>query len=289
MITNLTGDLSKLFIRGKTGLRAEIAASSEYSDISEYSVTAGSSSESGNPAEIAVLVDDGDVTVTAKVTDARGFSATMSQTITVFPYSRPKITPYTGYSEVICERAKATGEPDKNGTYLSIKAGKRFSSFVYDGSELNSCRLRYRYKISSAHQFGDWDTLLDNGSQETEIQVLIDEIISSTSHSYDIEISAIDALDGEHILSFPIMTSAVSFALFDGVDGAGFGKYPEEPHVVDIASHMTLRVRGKLESLGENCCCLYQWTAYQQQHETGIVECCEGGLEGQGHSLGMSQ
>ena len=42
------------------------------------------------------------------------------------------------------------------------------------------------------------------------------------------------------------LSEAVSFVLYDGPDGAGFGKYPEAAHVVDIASHMTLRVRGKL-------------------------------------------
>ena len=47
-------------------------------------------------------------------------------------------------------------------------------------------------------------------------------------------------------MTFQIMTEAVSFVLYDGPDGAGFGKYPEAPHVVDIASHMTLLVRGRL-------------------------------------------
>jgi len=61
-----------------------------------------------------------------------------------------------------------------------------------------------------------------------------------------VEIEAADALGGTHTLTFQIMTEAVSFVLYDGPDGAGFGKYPEAPHVVDIASHMTLRVRGKL-------------------------------------------
>lgn len=249
-ITSCTDALAPLYIRGKTGLNANISATSAYSDIAEYEVTAGSVGAKGNPGIIDVLANDGNIPVTVKVTDARGFSRTVTENIYVYPYSRPKIVPYSGYSDIVCERAKATGELHSDGTYLAIMAGKRFTSIVKDGVELNSCRLRYRYKPTTLETFGDWVTLLADGSAESEIQVLAGNVVSNTSASYDIELSVIDAVGGEHTIRFPVMTSAISFVLYDGVDGAAFGKYPEEPHVVDIASHMTLRVRGRLEVLG---------------------------------------
>lgn len=252
VVTDLTGDLAELYIRGKTGLKAEFSASSEYSTIQSFSVSAGSVSAQGNPAVIDVLVNEGDVRVTAKVTDARGFSATVTASIYVLPYRKPKIAPFTGYNDVICERAKATGELSSDGTYLAIKAGKSFSSFIVNGVERNACQLRYRYKVSNAADYNDWVVLLGNDSAETELSVLIGNVVSSTATSYNVEISALDVLGGEHSIVFQVMTEAVSFVLYDGVDGAGFGKYPEEPHVVDIASHMTLRVRGKLEVLGSD-------------------------------------
>lgn len=264
VISSLEGDLAGLYIRGRTGLKAQITASSPYSTIAAYQVSAGDVSAKGNPATITYLVNDGQVTVEAKVTDARGFSRTHSQKIQVLSYSRPKIVPYTGYAEVICERALEDGQLNSSGTYLAIKAGKSFSSFQVDGKERNSCSLRYRFKVSSAPEYGAWMVLLDSTSAEKEIQVLVRDVVPSTSRSYDIEISAIDALGGEHILRFAIMTSAISFVLYDGVDGAGFGKYPEEPHVVDIAAHMTLKVRGKLEVLGA------KWTSLGLN--TGVAE-----------------
>lgn len=249
-ITSCTDALAPLYIRGKTGLNAKISATSEYSNIAEYEVTAGSVCAKGNPGIIDVLANDGNVSVTVKVTDARGFSRTVTQNIYVYPYSRPKIVPYTGYSDIVCERAKATGELHSDGTYLAIMAGKRFTSIMKDGTELNRCTLRYRFKPTTTDIFGDWVTLLADGSAESEIQVLAGNVVSNTSASYDIELSVIDAVGGEHTIRFPVMTSAISFVLYDGVDGAAFGKYPEEPHVVDIAAHMTLRVRGRLEVLG---------------------------------------
>lgn len=251
-ITSCTDALAPLYIRGKTGLNANISATSAYSDIAEYEVTAGSVGAKGNPGIIDVLANDGTVPVTVKVTDARGFSRTVAENIYVYPYSRPKIVPYTGYSDIVCERAKATGELHSDGTYLAIMAGKRFTSIVKDGAELNSCRLRYRFKPTTVDTFGDWVTLLADGSAETEIKLLAGNVVSNTNASYDIELSAIDLVGSEHVIRFSVMTSAISFVLYDGVDGAAFGKYPEEPHVVDIAQHMTLRVRGRLEVLGSS-------------------------------------
>lgn len=276
VVTGLTGDLAGLYIRGRTGLKAEFTASSDYSTIQNYAVSAGSVSAKGNPATIETLMNEGTVQVTATVTDARGFSRTVTTSISVLPYQKPKITPYSGYSEVICERAKSTGELSADGTYLAIRAGKNFSSFVLNGTERNSCRLRYRYKVSSAEEYGDWVLLLGSNSEQTQTSILVGGVVSSTSTSYDIELEAIDALNGRHTLHFQIMTSHISFVLYDGVDGAGFGKYPEAPHVVDIAAHMTLLVRGKLVVLGADWEPLpFASGVYESSYDLGRVEDCK--------------
>lgn len=250
-ISSLPDAFAGLYMRGKTGLKAEFTATSTYSTIAEYSLVTGSQSATGNPASIELLVSEGEVKVTAKVTDARGFSTSVSTTITVMAYSLPKVVPYTGYSEIICERALASGELSSKGTYLAIKAGKSFSSVQLDGVEMNNCELRYRWKPNGADTYTDWITLLAEGSADTEISLLVGNIVASLQTSYMVQIEAVDTLDGSHVLTFQIMTEAVSFVLYDGEDGAGFGKYPEAPHVVDIAAHMTLLVRGKMQVLGD--------------------------------------
>lgn len=246
VVTDLTGDLAELYIRGKTGLKAEFSATSDYSTIKTCSVTAGSVGASGNPAVIDLLVNEGNVRVTAKVTDARGFSSSVTAEIHVLPYQKPKVTPYSGYGGIVCERAKATGELSSDGTYLAIMAGKSFSSFVVNGVERNACELRYRYKTADAAEFGNWVTLLSKTDSRTEVSMLIGGVVPSTFTSYTVELEAIDSLGGMHELFFQIMTERISMVLFDGEDGVGFGKYPEEAHVVDIAAHMKLIVRGKM-------------------------------------------
>ena len=245
-LSDLGSDFEGVYLRGKTGLRARITAESAYSYLTDYMVTAGSLSAEGNPAVISLLVNDGTVRVTARVTDARGFSATASTTINVLPYTSPKVIPYSGYSQVICERAKENGELSSDGTYLAIRAGRSFSSVVLGGEEKNRCALRYRWKLGSGAEYGQWISLLNDTSPENQISVLISDVVSSLEKSYTVQIEAVDNLGGSHVMTFQIMTEAVSFVLYDGPDGAGFGKYPESPHVVDIASHMTLLVRGRL-------------------------------------------
>ncbi len=245
-LTSLTGELAHIWIRGKTGIQATMRAQSAYSEIAGYSFTVGSARAEGNPAAIELLADDGEVAYTARVTDARGFSRSVTGTIYVYPYRAPKIVPYRGQSNIVCERAKLTGELSSEGTCLAIRAGKDCSSLVKDGVNLNSCVLRYRYKEAISDTYGDWVTLLEADSESNAVSELIGGVVTSTENSYDVELGVLDSLGSEHSMIFRIMTGAVSFVLYDGVDGAGFGKYPEQPHVVDIAAHMTLHVRGKM-------------------------------------------
>lgn len=247
VVTNLTGALAGVYIRGLTGVKGTMNASSGYSTISRYALKIGSSTVSGNPATLNPIQSEGTVAVEATATDARGFSRTVTTSIQVLPYQQPSVVPCAGASRVVCDRATADGAISANGTYLCIQAGKSFSSLVAGGAEQNGCVLQYRYKIASAASFGEWVTLLGAGSTDTEIQVLLGNIVTSTITSYVVELRALDNMGGHRELQFQIGTEHISFALFDGEDGAAFGKYPEDAHVVDIAEHMLLRVRGRLE------------------------------------------
>lgn len=246
VVSDLEGDLGAVYIRGFSGIRAAFDAQSEYSEIDSYSLSVGTQKASGNPATITTLQDEGTVSVTATVTDKRGYSSTVTTSVMILPYRTPRVSPYTGENDVICVRAKSTGEISSDGIYLLIKASMSFSSLISDGVELNSCVLRFRYKMSTVSGFGAWITLIAAGSAENQINTILSNVVPSTSTSYNIEISAVDAVGNESVSAFTIMTDAVSFHLFNGPDGAAFGKYAEEPHVVEIAPHMKLIVRGDM-------------------------------------------
>lgn len=249
-VSNLGSAFEGLYIRGKTGIQAQMEASSDYSRIVSCQLTVGSTTAEGNPAVIDTLVSEGNVRVVAKVTDARGYSTAVTAYIEVLPYKRPRITPYPGYSAVICERALENGELSSQGTYLAIRAGVEYTSILLDGKDLNQCWLAYRWRLGNAGSFTNWEDILWSGTGAKDVSMLIGNIVTSLETSYVVELIVEDEFE-HHIMSFQIMTEAVSFVLYDGPDGAGFGKYPEAPHVVDIASHMTLIVRGGMQVLGE--------------------------------------
>lgn len=245
-ISDLPSAFDGAYIRGKTGIQARMNASSDCSEISSYALSVGSQRATGETAEIAMLMADGDLEVKATATDARGYSTTVTMSIFVHPYRTPKVIPYGNQSSVICERAKENGELTPNGTMLAILAGKRYTGIQINGEERNFCTLRYCIKANGQKEYGAWETLLGDNSEENQISTLIENAVGELKSSYMVQIEAADTLGGSHVLTFQIMTEAVSFVLYDGPDGAAFGKFAEAPNVVDVADHMTLLVRGKL-------------------------------------------
>ena len=238
--------LEGVYLRGKTGLRATVHAVSDYGTLTEYSLRVGLQRAAGNPAVVELLSEAGQLRVVAAVTDSRGYCAQQETAISVLPYQRPRIVPAEGLDRVICQRADKQGDLSPQGTFLAIRAGCRFSGIPGPEGERNGCTLRCRWKRSREPSFGRWTNL-----GEGTVSQVISGVVTDPKTTYEVELSALDRLGGEHRMCFPIMTQAVSFALYHGTDGAAFGKYPELSHVVDVADHMTLLVRGRLEVRGE--------------------------------------
>ena len=271
------------YLRGKTGLQADFLGDSDCSDITEYTLSLGSETVHGNPAKIPVLSLAGLLKVRGQVRDLRGFTGSVTQEIQVVPYGKPRVVPASGKETVICQRALASGALSPQGTFLAIQAGVRFTSVIYENQEQNSAVLRYRIRQGEG-TFGPWNVLNQPG--ETEVKALIPDAVSSLQHSYQVELSAVDALGEENRTRFEIMSQAISFVLYDGVDGAAFGKYPESPHVVDLAPQMTLLVRGKLDNRGEVWEDLGLAPGIQPpQPETGRAEGCAMRLSGGSHVI----
>ena len=236
------------YLRGKTGLQAEFTADSPVSQIEGCFLTVGRAQAEGNPAVIRMLEDPGLLHVVGRVRDQRGFTASLEREIQVLPYEKPRVIPIAGAKTIVCQRAEKSGALSQQGTCLAIRAGIRYTEIQKEGIQENSCTLRYRWKTGEG-AFGPWIPLLSPG--QTQVSTLIEGIVTSLQKSYQVELSALDTLGEEDRVLFTVMTQAISFALYDGTDGAAFGKYPELPHTVDLAPQMTLLVRGRLELRGE--------------------------------------
>ena len=232
------------WLRGKTGLRADFQPVSDCSEIESCEIRAGILTAEGNPAILTILEDAGLLKVVAAVRDSRGFTASLTREIQVIPYEKPRLTPGPGESKPLCCRADQNGTLSPAGTCLLIRAGILFTDL--DGRNKGVLSLRIR---RGEEPFGDFQDL--SLGPDGSMDGILPGIQLSRKHSYEAELRVRDSLNEETVTKFSILSQAVSFSLYDGVDGAAFGKYPETPHVVDLAEHMTLLVRGRLELRGE--------------------------------------
>lgn len=208
-ISSLGSAFSGLYIQNLTKVDGKISASGKY----------GASIKSTQFAPSGYLTQTGDVTVTAKATDSRGYVGSTSQTITVIPYSKPAVLPASGQSAVLCGRCNEEGSFIDAGTYLRIVAKRSYSTITADGVQKNFCTMRFRVNG------GDWQTLLSPTNTNNEVDTVIPGVTLSLTEAYSVEIGVVDDIGNTASITKSIPTDKVDIHLREGGGGIAFGKY----------------------------------------------------------------
>lgn len=249
-VSSLGSPFSSLYLQGLSKVDANFSATGKYNaTISSYSMSVLSKSY-GSPYTSAYLSQSGTLTVTGKCTDSRGFTQTKTSTITVIPYAKPSVIPYSGETAIVCRRCTSDGTFSSSGTYLRIKAGRKFSTVTSGGTQNNYCLLQYRYKTESATSFSAWKTLLAKTATGNYADVTLSGIVSSATTSYVVQIQAVDDVgETSSLLEFAIPTDQVTFHLREGGKGVGIGKYAENDESFEVADDWD--VTGRVYSLGK--------------------------------------
>lgn len=229
-VLSQTGDIPSVFdglyIQGKTGVKADFTASSTYSTISSYNMVADGRTYSGNPSTSDVFATPGSKTITGTVTDARGYYTQNSETITVIPYSKPKIVPYSGEKSIICTRCKQDGTISDDGMFLKIKCGRSYSKVESDGVQKNYSDIKYSV-VTSGLSHTNFVPLLGTSDTDDYVDVALDGLVTSTNTSYSVQLKIMDIMGEESSYFFTIPTASIDFHLREGGNGAAFGKYSE--------------------------------------------------------------
>ena len=223
---DLPEKFSGVYVQGRSAIKAQVDAEGEYSDIASYSLTALGKAYTGNPAVTNVLSISGGVSVKSTVTDKRGYARSVTNEVLYYPYSSPSVAPTDGRTQVVCKRCKEDGTIDISGLYLKIDAGKKFSSV----NGLNQCELRYRYATSGG-AFGNWITLLEKGSADNSVSVVLAGVVDSAVISYAIEIGVVDDIGSENSVTFPIGTASAVWHAAEGGEALGIGGYAQRKGV----------------------------------------------------------
>lgn len=219
-VHSLSSAFDGLFIKGKSKVAVTFAASSEYADISTYSVKVGGVTKTGNPATSDYLTLAGQIPVVGTVTDSRGYSRTVTEYITVIPYSRPKLAVYDGESAVVCTRSLKDGTVSNSGEFVLLKTDTVYSQVVSDGVQHNFCRLHYRYKEASASDYGtDWTELTG-----TKLSATLAETFNLKT-AYTIQVWVEDDVGEERLYTFNIKALHVPLHLGEGGRNVGLGQF----------------------------------------------------------------
>jgi hypothetical protein len=182
-----------------------------------------------------VLTTEGNIPVVGTVYDKREYYSHHPQTIEVLPYSVPSIEPHSGDSSVICERSTASGEPKDSGTYLHIRAKRKYDPVTVNGVQKNFCDLQYRYKIEGGGWYSPVTILSGSDTATDEVDVVLPNIVTQTDKSYLVQLIVTDTMGANEPDDYPIGTDIVTLHLKKGGRGAAFGKYSEGNDLLECA------------------------------------------------------
>lgn len=219
---DLPAKFSGVYVQGRSAIKAQISAGSNYSAIAGYSLNALGKTYTGNPAKTNVLSISGGVSVKSTVTDKRGYARSVTNEVLYYPYSAPSVAPTDGRSQIVCKRCKEDGTIDISGLYLRIDAGKKFSGV----NGLNQCELRYRYATAGG-AFSNWITLLEKGSADNNVSVILEGVVDSAVTAYTVEIGVVDDIGSEKSVTFPIGTASAVWHAAEGGEALGIGGYAQ--------------------------------------------------------------
>ena len=198
------------------------AGQAQGAEIRTYRSTANGATYSVAAFTTGELLESGDQTVTATVTDTRGRSASASATFPVEPYHRPTIAGLTVH------RCDADGTENDQGEHVKIS----FSAEVAPIGNKNTAAYRLRYKKTADKTFTE-ETLTALAGQYTVAKY--ERIIAADSgSSYDIEVDATDN-HATTLRSTSASTAATILNFHPSGTGVGVGKVAEETGTLDVA------------------------------------------------------
>lgn len=241
-VSSLAAPFNALYIQNLTKVDADLSATGKYgATITSYQMVVGGGAY-GSPYTSGYLTQTGNVAVTGKATDSRGYVGTTQQTISVIPYARPAVVPASGQTDIVCARCDEDGNFTDSGTYLRIIAKRSYSSITSGGVQHNFCQLRYRC------DGGSWKDILAVDADGDEVDTgAISGVVSSTTSSYTIEIGVVDTIGNTASVTKIVPTEQVDFHLREGGKGAAFGEYAEEENVFSVAADWTANFKGGLQ------------------------------------------
>lgn len=188
-----------VYIQSKSTLNVGITANGAYgSTIAKYETTIQGMTYHKSSFVSEIINTSGTVGITTKVTDSRGRSTQVSNSVTVVEYSPCKITTFTAY------RCNELGEVDYEGERLLIELN-------YSISPIANKNGKY-YSIEYWIKGGDETQTLVSGEFYSQNRSFITDAIFSSDNAYSIALNVDDNFSGaSSTLNIPTAFTLVDF------------------------------------------------------------------------------
>ena len=210
------------YIQHKSKIKVVITSSGSYgSTIKATKTTADGNTYTAASFTTGAISGSGTLTVATTVTDSRGRTATTSKTVTVLPYSAPKITAMT------VKRCDSAGNPSATGGFLSVV----FNGEITSLSSKNTATYTVQYKKTSESSYTSQALSAYTGNYSVSGGAFVFEADSAST--YDVILAVKD--------SFETTTKAATgasifkvWSIFKKGLGFAFGKIAELEGVFDV-------------------------------------------------------
>lgn len=174
-VSNITGN-NQLLVQGCSYLYVTpgVATARNGASIVQYSVSCSGkyvTTKTHGRLSVGTINAEGDVQVVVTATDSRGYTATQTQTLSVLPYARPKV------SDLSLRRTNGIEAE------MALVFNGSISSILIDGVEKNGLsEVRYRYRATNESSYRNF------------VSILGDTTVNGTSFSYEnLELCSLDA------------------------------------------------------------------------------------------------
>lgn len=221
------------YVKGLSQLKIDVAATEAYkSPITSYEITVGNSVYTTSSATVDTSNLEGEVTITAKVTDGRGRTATSSTKITVIERPVPNI------SKLTVHRCNSDGTENIQGEYCLVT----FSAGVLSAFDDTTVDYVLKYKKTADADYSEV-TLYDlqNNVSVTD-ETYIFEAYSGSAYDVVLSVSIEDAFAEK---STKLSTGFSLMHFHKNGTSIGIGKVAEEENLLDVA--LDARFNGRLE------------------------------------------
>ena len=210
-----------MFIQNKSKLNVAISASGNLSStIKSYKTTIIDKSYTGGTFTTSTLTLSGNILVEVIVTDSRGRTAIVYETITVAQYTDPKITLFSA------ERCDITGVKNDEGEFVKL-------TYAFEITELNR-KNDNLYEIAHKASGESSYTTFERGNIYGMTISYISSTVFSADNSYSLRLKVTDYFKTvSHIVEIPTGFTLVDY--HESGTGMAIGKVSQKTNTLEIA------------------------------------------------------